>query len=121
MFGISKPPSAAAAAPSAAPAPRPRRLAFSIPSILHTIGRTTLMSTIRVRSAITPVSISRSRSSLVGLNSEVRSGVSTAGAATGVSAKRRFTTSSWSPRFLSNPTAVRTSAAMRSSSSCGRG
>ena len=41
--------------------------------------------------------------------------------AAGVSAKRRLTTSIWSPRFWSKPIAVRTSAAMRSSSSLVRG
>ena len=39
----------------------------------------------------------------------------------GTSAKRRLTTSTWSPRFWSKPIAERTSAAMRSSSSLLRG
>ena len=39
----------------------------------------------------------------------------------GVSAKRRLTTSTWSPRFWSKPMAERTSAAMRSISSLLRG
>ena len=37
------------------------------------------------------------------------------------SAKRRFTTSTWSPRFWSNPIEERTRAAMRSISSLSRG
>src|SRR5271163_1118890 len=82
----------------------------------RTSGRTTMSSTTKPKRPMTTISMARMMSSLVNSSAESHPVGSVIGVA-GVSAKRRLTTSTWSPRFWSKPIAVRTSDAIWSISS----
>ncbi len=86
-----------------------------------TIGLTTTNRTRIVRIESTNSSTPRMMSSRVGRKVWTRLNAGAASLASGASANRRFTISIWSPRFASKPTDERTSAAILSSSSWGRG
>ena len=77
----------------------------------RTSGRTTMSSTTSPSRPITTISMARMMSSLVNCSADSQPLGSEIGLAGG-SAKRRLTTSTWSPRFWSKPIAERTSAAI---------
>src|SRR5207247_1149457 len=82
-----------------------------------TSGRITMNSTTRPSSIMTPSSMTYMTSSFVNCSIPSRPDGSATGGTDGASAKRRLTTSTWSPRFWSKPIAERTRVAMRSSCS----
>ena len=86
----------------------------------RTSGRTTMKTTTKPRRPITTISMARMMSSLVNWNADSQPLGSVIGMAA-VSAKRRLTISTWSPRFWLKPIAERTRVAIWSSSSLLRG
>jgi hypothetical protein len=74
-------------------------------------------TTMMPRTSITPSSTKYMMSSLVNWNMPRKPFGVSAGIPEGTSAKRRFTISTWSPRFWSKPMAERTRVAIRSRSS----